>query len=1238
MKTKLQLLLVTLGLAALSAAAQVPGIISHQGKVTVNGTNYTGAGAFKFALVDATGANTYWSNDGTSSGGAEPTGAVTLATARGVFSVNLGDTNVANMTQTIPASVFTNSGVYLRVWFNDGTDGSQLLSPDRQITSVGYALVAASAGSVAAANIAGTIGVAQLPAAVLTNGASGVSISGTFSGDGAGVTNVNLQYVNANGAIAWTTNSGFALTSTLTVGSLPINVVAADVNGDGKLDLICANMGDNTLTVLTNNGSGGFGSNATLTVGNGPVFVCAADVNGDGKLDLICANNGASTLTVLTNNGSGGFVFAATLTVGDHPSSVVAADVNGDGKLDLISANIGASTLTVLTNNGSGGFVFAATLTVGNTPFSVVAADVNGDGKLDLISANAFDGTLTVLTNDGSGGFSVNATLTVGNGPYSVVAADVNGDGKVDLISANMNDGTLTVLTNNGSGVFGSNATLTVGSGPFGVVAADVNGDGKLDLICANMGANTLTVLTNNGSGGFSVNATLTVGNGPYSVVAADVNGDGKLDLICANNGANTLSVLLNASVAAHFTGDGSGLNNLTVNAANLTGQIGHAQLPANMLTNGSGASGTASIALGQSTTASGENSTAMGYYTTASDYGSTALGSGTTASGGYSTAMGVGTTASGQGSTAMGSGTTASGLSSTALGNNTTASGENSTAMGYNTSATNKASTALGESTTASGFVSTAMGESTTASGYGSTAMGSGTTASGQFSTALGQSTTASGGDSTALGFNSTASGHASTALGNNAQATNDYSFVWADGIGGFFTSTANSEFSVRAGGGVRFVTGGAGLTVDGQPVLTNGASMTGSFTGNGSGLTNLTLPTASSSQAGALSGSDWITFNNKTPTNRTISTTAPLTGGGSLAGNLTLALPVATSSANGYLASGDWTTFNNKANSGANGNITSLTGLTTPLSVAQGGSGQSSFTAGQIHYGSFSTSSSLFWDSVNSRLGIGTTTPGSVLEVKSSSAPQIGINTSSSTDYRAQLHLGNLSGNHYWEIGTDLGMNGGDNFYIADMFANKYRMEIDTNGSTLFGPSPTEDPTANRVNGLEITADGRIHQRMYSTGNHGNEVGIDAVSGADFYFYSDNGSRVIDGNIYTTAGVTSYNTTSDRRLKENIAPTRFGLTDLMNIEIVDYNFISDAAKTVKTGVIAQDLQPVYPDAVTVGGDDAQAQPWSVDYGKLTPLLVKSVQELKAENDALKAQNAAILQRLVALEAKLGK
>src|SRR5262249_8769627 len=140
---------------------------------------------------------------------------------------------------------------------------------------------------------------------------------------------------------------------------------------------------DSTLTVLTNDGAGNFGSNATYQVDSGPYDVIAADVNHDGKLDLISANSGTSydgdTLTVLTNNGDGTFTFSASLTVGNEPFSVAAADVNGDGHTDLISANYRDGNLTVLTNDGTGVFGFSTNYMAGKNPLYVTAADVNND-------------------------------------------------------------------------------------------------------------------------------------------------------------------------------------------------------------------------------------------------------------------------------------------------------------------------------------------------------------------------------------------------------------------------------------------------------------------------------------------------------------------------------------------------------------------------------------------------------------------------------------------------------------------------------------------------------------------------------------------------------------------------------------------------------------------------------------------------------------------------------------------
>jgi formylglycine-generating enzyme required for sulfatase activity len=154
--------------------AQVPQIINYQGRVAVGdpAVNFDGSGAFKFALVGGAGPSSYWSNDGSSTVGSEPAAAVTLTVTKGLYSVLLGDSTLTNMT-AIPHSVFANSDVRLRVWFDDGSTGSQLLTPDQQIAAVGYAMVAGgvqpgvdiSAGTVTATSFSGDgSGLTNLPA------------------------------------------------------------------------------------------------------------------------------------------------------------------------------------------------------------------------------------------------------------------------------------------------------------------------------------------------------------------------------------------------------------------------------------------------------------------------------------------------------------------------------------------------------------------------------------------------------------------------------------------------------------------------------------------------------------------------------------------------------------------------------------------------------------------------------------------------------------------------------------------------------------------------------------------------------------------------------------------------------------------------------------------------------------------------------------------------------------------
>lgn len=350
----------------------------------------------------------------------------------------------------------------------------------------------------------------------------------------------------------------FDAAANYTVGNGPVSVTAADVNGDGKVDLICANNYDNTLSVLTNNGSSGFGSNATLNVGSGPDSV-KAFTNVNGRVDLVCANSGDNTLTVLINNGVGGFATSGTYSVGspqlNRPMSVTTVDINGDGKVALVCANHYTNTLMVLTNGGSGNFVISSKLVVGNYPYSVITADVNGDGKPDLICLPGWPYVqIAVLTNNGTGGFKLAANSTGTDGAMSITAADVNGDGKVDLVAANYFHNTLTVFTNNGLCNFTFAATLNLPSQNNGfvflVAIADVNSDGKPDIIYGNY--NSLSVFTNDGSGNFTLALTPAMSGNPGSVIAVDVNGDGKPDLICANTSGRTLSVLMNTSYQPH--------------------------------------------------------------------------------------------------------------------------------------------------------------------------------------------------------------------------------------------------------------------------------------------------------------------------------------------------------------------------------------------------------------------------------------------------------------------------------------------------------------------------------------------------------------------------------------------------------------------------------------------------------------------------------------------------------------
>ncbi|MGA7648369.1 MAG: Ig-like domain repeat protein [Terriglobales bacterium] len=367
-------------------------------------------------------------------------------------------------------------------------------------------------------------------------------------------------------------------------GYASYSVAVADVNGDGKPDMVvanwCASNGNCTngsIGVLLGNGDGTF--QTAVGYDSGGIYVrsvAVADVNGDGKPDVVVANQCANSnctngsIGVLLGNGDGTFQTAVSYgSDGIYADSVAVADVNGDGKPDLLVANECTSSnctngsVSVLLGNGDGTFQTAVSYgSGGEYAWSVAVADVNGDGKPDLLvsnecASNCTNGSVSVLLGNGDGTFQTAVGYgSGGEDALSVAVADVNGDGKPDVVvlnqcasNSNCTNGSVSVLLGNGDGTF--QTAVSYGSGgedALSVAVADVNGDGKPDLVVANQCFSSsnctngsVSVLLGNGDGTFQTALITSTPELPgiESLAVADFNGDGKLDV--ASGAGNVL-------------------------------------------------------------------------------------------------------------------------------------------------------------------------------------------------------------------------------------------------------------------------------------------------------------------------------------------------------------------------------------------------------------------------------------------------------------------------------------------------------------------------------------------------------------------------------------------------------------------------------------------------------------------------------------------------------------------------
>ena len=332
------------------------------------------------------------------------------------------------------------------------------------------------------------------------------------------------------------------------------SVYAADLDGDGDIDVLSASQNDDKIAWYENtDGQGTLSTQKTIsTQADGAQSVYAADLDGDGDMDVLSASYNDDKIAWYENTGQGTFSSQKTITtLADGANCVYAADIDGDGDMDVLSASYNDDEIAWYENrDGQGTFSSQKRITfqaVGAQ--SVFAADLDGDGDMDVLSASKADNKIAWYENtDGQGTFNLmtqNTITTQANGAFSVYAADIDGDGDMDVLSASAYNDKIAWYENTGQGIFSTQKTITTqADAAQSVYAVDMDGDGDMDVFSASLFDDKIAWYENtDGQGTFSSQKTIsTQADGARSVYAADIDGDGNIDVLSASHNDNKIA------------------------------------------------------------------------------------------------------------------------------------------------------------------------------------------------------------------------------------------------------------------------------------------------------------------------------------------------------------------------------------------------------------------------------------------------------------------------------------------------------------------------------------------------------------------------------------------------------------------------------------------------------------------------------------------------------------------------